>query len=78
MAWTSLTHPPSASPDADAGIPVARSPGVSRATAETLILISARAETDCAELTPESPAAGFLVKSELSAQAISQILGQTP
>jgi DNA-binding NarL/FixJ family response regulator len=41
-----------------------------------VILISARAETDYAELVAESPAAGFLVKSELSAQAISRILGR--
>jgi len=43
-----------------------------------VILISARAETDYAELIAESPAAGFLVKPELSAQAISRILGHTP
>ena len=43
-----------------------------------VILISARAETDYAELIAESPAAGFLVKPELSAQAISRILGRTP
>ena len=43
-----------------------------------VILISARAETDYVELIAESPAAGFLVKSQLSAQAIGQILGHTP
>jgi CheY-like chemotaxis protein len=43
-----------------------------------VILISARAETDYAELIAESPAAGFLVKSELSARAIARILGHTP
>jgi DNA-binding NarL/FixJ family response regulator len=43
-----------------------------------VILISARAETDYAEPIAESPAAGFLLKSELSAQAISRILGHTP
>ena len=43
-----------------------------------VILISARAESDYAELIAESPAAGFLVKPELSAQAISRILGYTP
>jgi DNA-binding NarL/FixJ family response regulator len=42
-----------------------------------VILISARAETNYAELIAESPAAGFLVKSELSAQAIGRILGHT-
>jgi DNA-binding NarL/FixJ family response regulator len=41
-----------------------------------VILISARAETDYAELIAQSPAAGFLVKSALSAQAISRILQQ--
>jgi DNA-binding NarL/FixJ family response regulator len=42
-----------------------------------VILISARAETDYEELIAESPAAGFLVKSELSARAIDRILGRT-
>ena len=41
-----------------------------------VILISARAESDYAELIAASPAAGFLVKPELSAQAISRILGR--
>jgi DNA-binding NarL/FixJ family response regulator len=38
------------------------------------ILISARAEVDYAELIAESPAAGFLVKSDLSVGAIGAIL----
>ena len=42
-----------------------------------VILISARAETDYTELLAESPAAGFLPKSELSARGISRILGST-
>lgn len=42
-----------------------------------VILISARAEMDYTELLAESPAAGFLPKSELSAQGISRILGST-
>jgi hypothetical protein len=41
-------------------------------------LISARAETDYGDLIAESPAAGFLPKSELSAQAIGRILDHTP
>jgi DNA-binding NarL/FixJ family response regulator len=41
-----------------------------------VILISAHAEIDYAELITQSPAAGFLVKSELSARAISRILGR--
>jgi DNA-binding NarL/FixJ family response regulator len=43
-----------------------------------VILISACAERDYAELIAESPAAGFLAKSELSARAIGRILGHTP
>ncbi len=43
-----------------------------------VILISARAETDYTELIAESPAAGFLAKSELSARRIGRILGHTP
>jgi DNA-binding NarL/FixJ family response regulator len=42
-----------------------------------VILISAHAETDYAELIAESPAAGFLVKSELSAQAIARVIART-
>ena len=42
-----------------------------------VILISARAETDYTELLAESPAAGFLPKSELSARGISRLLGST-
>jgi two-component system nitrate/nitrite response regulator NarL len=49
-----------------------------QAGAAEVILISARAEADYAELIAESPAAGFLVKSELSARAIGRILGRTP
>jgi DNA-binding NarL/FixJ family response regulator len=41
-----------------------------------VILISARAETDYTDLIAESPAAGFLPKSELSALGIGRILGR--
>ena len=41
-----------------------------------VILISTAAEADYAELIAESPAAGFLAKSELSANRIGRILGQ--
>jgi len=51
--------------------------GGRRARAE-VILISSYAETDYAELIADSPAAGFLAKSELSAEAIGRILGRTP
>jgi DNA-binding NarL/FixJ family response regulator len=43
-----------------------------------VILISAHAEADYLELIAESPAAGFLAKSELSARGISRILGHAP
>ncbi len=39
---------------------------------------TAEISTDYAELIAESPAAGFLPKSELSAQGITRILGSTP
>ena len=50
---------------------------VQRGRAE-VILISSYAETDYAELIADSPAAGFLAKSELSAEAIGRILRRTP
>jgi DNA-binding NarL/FixJ family response regulator len=43
-----------------------------------VIMISAGAETDYTELIADSPAAGFVAKSELSARAIGRILGHTP
>jgi DNA-binding NarL/FixJ family response regulator len=43
----------------------------------TVILISAHPEADYAELIAESPVAGFLAKSELSAQGIIRIRGGT-
>jgi two-component system nitrate/nitrite response regulator NarL len=47
-------------------------------SAARVILISTRDEADYAELIAESTAAGFLAKSELSAQGIGRILGRTP
>jgi CheY-like chemotaxis protein len=43
-----------------------------------VILISTCAEEDYTELIDESPVAGFLAKSELSARGIGRILGHTP
>jgi DNA-binding NarL/FixJ family response regulator len=40
-----------------------------------VILISTGAQEDYAEMIDDSPAAGFLAKSDLSLQGISQILG---
>ncbi|MCW2549102.1 MAG: putative response regulator receiver domain protein [Mycobacterium sp.] len=45
--------------------------------AADVIMISARAESDYAELIAESPAAGFLSKSDLSALGIHRILDRT-
>jgi len=41
-----------------------------------MFLIPAQAETDYTDLIAESSSAGFLPKSELSAQRISQILNR--
>jgi DNA-binding NarL/FixJ family response regulator len=41
-----------------------------------IIMISARDETDYRELIAESQAAGFLPKSELSADGIDRVLGR--
>ena len=40
----------------------------------TVILISTHAEADFAELIEESPAAGFVPKSDLSAEAIGRLI----
>jgi hypothetical protein len=42
-----------------------------------VILISTGAETDYAEMIGDSPAAGFLAKSDLSLHGINQILTHT-
>jgi DNA-binding NarL/FixJ family response regulator len=49
--------------------------GLGGSVEAAVILTSARAEADYPELIAESPAAGFLAKSELSAQGICRILG---
>jgi len=48
-----------------------------RAGGPTVILISTHSEADFADLIAESPAAGFLPKSELSASAIRKILEES-
>ena len=58
------------------GTPPARPVDGQECNAE-VILISARAEIDYAELIAESLPAGFLVKSELSARAIGLLLRRT-
>ena len=62
----------------ESGFDVARRlVGDSRAGGVTVILISTHAEADFADLIAESPAAGFVPKSELSANAIRTILEQS-
>jgi DNA-binding NarL/FixJ family response regulator len=46
----------------------------SRVDGATVILISTHSRTDFADLIAESPAAGFVPKSELSASAVRAIL----
>jgi DNA-binding NarL/FixJ family response regulator len=46
-----------------------------RASESAVILISTHAQEDFADLIAECPACGFLAKSELSAQAIREIIG---
>jgi CheY-like chemotaxis protein len=58
---------------ADSGFEVAR--GIAKAAPTVVILISTHAEDDFAELIAESPAAGFISKSELSARAIQGLVG---
>jgi DNA-binding NarL/FixJ family response regulator len=48
--------------------------GPSRGGGPTVILISTHAEADFADLIAESPAAGFVPKPELSAEAIRRIV----
>jgi CheY-like chemotaxis protein len=49
----------------------------SRAGGPTVILISTHSEADFADLIADSPALGFLPKSELSASAIHRILEES-
>ncbi|MCW3046421.1 MAG: putative transcriptional regulator [Solirubrobacterales bacterium] len=57
----------------DSGFEVARR--IVDVAPTTVILISTHAEDDFADLIAESPAAGFISKSELSAEAIHEFLG---
>jgi CheY-like chemotaxis protein len=46
--------------------------------AAALIMISTDREADCADLIADSPAIGFLAKTDLSAAAIQRLLGNLP
>jgi CheY-like chemotaxis protein len=56
----------------ESGFEVARR--IAKAAPPNVILISTHAEDDFAELIAESPAAGFISKSELSASAIHSLV----
>jgi DNA-binding NarL/FixJ family response regulator len=60
----------------DSGFEVARR--IATAAPTSVILVSTHAEDDFAELIAESPAAGFISKSELSARAIRELVGDRP
>jgi DNA-binding NarL/FixJ family response regulator len=60
----------------ESGFEVARR--IAKAGPTSVILISTHAENDFAELIAESPAAGFISKSELSAHAIHHLVGGRP
>jgi DNA-binding NarL/FixJ family response regulator len=60
----------------ESGFDVARH--ISKAVPASVILISTHAEDDLAELIAESPAAGFISKSELSARAIRGLVSGQP
>jgi DNA-binding NarL/FixJ family response regulator len=62
----------------ESGFDLARQLAEQRRGAAVMILISTHPQADFADLIEESPAAGFLSKSELSAGAIRQIAGGMP
>ena len=57
------------------GFDLARELASSNAGSPAIILISTRAEADFIGLIAQTPAAGFVPKSELSASAIRRLLG---
>lgn len=62
----------------ESGFELARRLGENgRAGRLKVILVSTHAEADFADLIAESPAIGFLTKSELSAEAIRRVLGHS-
>jgi DNA-binding NarL/FixJ family response regulator len=56
---------------------VRRLTGETRVAPSSVILISTHAEEDFADLIADSPVAGFLPKTGLSADAIRAVLGRT-
>ena len=58
----------------ESGFDVARELAGRGGEGPTVILISTHAEADFAELILQTPAAGFVAKSELSAEAIERLI----
>ena len=58
----------------ESGFDLARELAGSDGSGPTVILISTHAEADFAALIEETPAAGFVPKSELSAEAIERLI----
>lgn len=58
----------------ESGFELARRLVAEQSHATTVILISTRSEGELADLIASSPAAGFVTKSELSADAIHRLL----
>jgi len=59
----------------ESGIDLARRLAAAGSGGPAVILISTHAEADFADLIQEAPVAGFVPKSELSANAIRQLAG---
>ena len=58
----------------ESGFDLARDLAGSDGAGPTVILISTHSESDFADLIKETPAAGFVPKSDLSAQAIERLI----
>ena len=59
----------------ESGFDVARQVAAGDGSSPTVILVSTHAQTDFADLIDEAPAAGFISKSELSADVIRRLVG---
>lgn len=62
----------------ESGFDVARQLAAGDGSGPTVILVSTYAESDFADLIEETPAAGFVPKSELSAEAIRRLVANAP
>ena len=59
----------------ESGFDVARELAAAGKSGPTVILVSTRAQSDFEDLIEETPAAGFVAKSDLSADAIRRLVG---